>query len=204
MRQSDQSIVAGLTYQHWGTLLFAGFYSLIMGFLLLPELRQYRNLVAQQFWLRIASGDGLRFCQGGQATQRGSSGAPAYALRAASYGHRLLFYRAIAAVTLILFALFLWITRAHERHLLPVIVLMSLLTGYSPPYRWLYGIVSGIYVLNMSYAYGKITSGYSPSWVDPWIPALFGILLGVFMILLISFIHRSLQVIPASRQGNDG
>jgi len=41
MRESDQTVVAGLTYQRWGTLLFGGCYSLIMGFLALPELRQF-------------------------------------------------------------------------------------------------------------------------------------------------------------------
>lgn len=159
MRQNDQTVVAGLTYQRWGTLLFAGSYSFIMGFLALPELRQFVSQSAPWPTAKL---------------------------------NRSLMNRVIDAVTLILFALFLWITRAHERHFLPAIVLLTLTTYRSSQYRWMYGIVSGIYVLNMIYAYTKTLSDYAPLWIDPWIPALFAVQLGIFALLLLGFIRRSL------------
>jgi len=165
MGQSDQTVVGGLTYQRWGTLLFGGCYSLIMGFLALPELRQFFSQSPQ--WL--AARPRPNFVN-----------------------------RVIDAVTLILLALFLWITRAHERHLLPAIVLLTLTTYRSRRSRWMYAIVSGIYALNMVYAYIKTTTDYAPLWIDPWIPALVAVQLGIFAILLLGFIRRSLASRPGS------
>jgi len=163
MRESDQTVVAGLTYQRWGTLLFGGCYSLIMGFLALPELRQF--FAHSPEW----------------PTARPD---------------RSFVNRVIDAVTLILFALFLWITRAHERHLLPAIVLLTLTIYRGGCYCWMYGIVSGIYVLNMVYAYTKTMSDYGPLWIDPWIPVLVAVQLGIFALLLLGFIRRSLALSP--------
>jgi hypothetical protein len=157
MRQSDQSLFWGLTYQRWGTLLFGGCYSLVMGLLFLPELRQLRH----QHPLRRSMSN--------------------------LHTRRQLVNRVVDAMTLILLALFLWITRAHERHLLPAVVLLTFTTYRSGKHRWMYAMVSGIYVLNLIYAYAKTTSSYAPLWIDPWISGLVGVLMGVFGLLLL---HR--------------
>jgi len=65
------------------------------------------------------------------------------------------------AITLILFALFLVVTRAHERHLLPAIVFFTLIAFRSWILWYLYAIVSCVYVINMVYSHIQLTTRYS-------------------------------------------
>ena len=100
--------------------------------------------------------------------------------------------RAIYAVTLILFALFLFVTRAHERHFLPAIAFFTIIVFRSWLYWLFYGLVSLIYTVNMTYAYVWLTSrGFSSSLVEPFIPGFALVLLVVFLIVLIDFIRGS-------------
>ena len=169
MKQSDQLVFGGLSYQNWGTLLFGSYYGVILGCLFLPELRQWQ--LNNWHWNRWLA-------------QR----LPPEKRRAAVLN------RVFDAVILILFALFLFVTRAHERHFLPAIVLLTLTLVRSSKYWWMYGLVSGIYCLNMVYAYEKLTSGYAPTWLDAWIPVFFGLLFLVFGLLLVAFIHKSMRL----------
>ncbi len=168
MKQNDQLLFGGLTYQNWGTLLFGSYYGLILGCLFLPELRQWQ--FNKPCWKRRLAPCLLAKPQAAVLN------------------------RVLDAATLILFALFLFVTRAHERHLLPAVVLLSLTTVRSSKYWWMYGVVSGIYCLNMAYAYEKLNSGYAPSWLDAWIPVFFGLLLLVFGLLLAGFVRRSMRL----------
>jgi len=65
------------------------------------------------------------------------------------------------AITLILFALFLVVTRAHERHLLPAIAFFTLIAFRSWILWYLYAIVSGVYVINMVYSHIQLLTRYS-------------------------------------------
>lgn len=168
MKQDDQMLFGGLTYQNWGTLMFGSYYSLILGLLFLPELRQWQ--FSKPRWKR-----GL---------------APRLLAKPQAAGLN----RVLDAATLILFALFLFVTRAHERHFLPAVVLLSLTTVRSSKYWWMYGVVSGIYCLNMAYAYGKLNSGYAPSWLDAGIPVFFGLLFLIFGLLVVDFIRKSIRL----------
>lgn len=57
------------------------------------------------------------------------------------------------AVGLILFALFLFVTRAHERHLLPAIAFLTFSVLRSRTHFISYALLSLLYVLNLFYAY---------------------------------------------------
>lgn len=59
----------------------------------------------------------------------------------------------IYAVILIFFSLFLFVTRVHERHFLPVVIFLSLFTFLSRKYVYIYIFVSIFYCSNMLYAY---------------------------------------------------
>lgn len=168
MKQNDQLLFGGLSYQNWGTLLFGSYYGLILGLLFLPKLRQWQlNKWRWNHWL----------------VQHLPTKSKAAVLS-----------RVLDAVMLILFALFLFVTRAHERHFLPAIVLLSLTTVRSRKHWWMYGLISGIYCLNMVYAYEKLNSGYAASWLDAWIPVFFGLLFLVFGLLLADFIRKSIRL----------
>ena len=65
------------------------------------------------------------------------------------------------ALTLILFALFLTVTRAHERHLLPAIAFFTLIVFRSWIFWCLYAIVSCVYVINMAYSHIQLVTKYA-------------------------------------------
>ncbi|MCL4245796.1 MAG: DUF2029 domain-containing protein [Candidatus Dadabacteria bacterium] len=65
------------------------------------------------------------------------------------------------AITLILFALFLIVTRAHERHLLPAIAFFTLIVFRSWIFWCLYAIVSCVYVINMAYSHLQLVTKYA-------------------------------------------
>ncbi len=107
------------------------------------------------------------------------------------------------AITLIIFSLFLFITRAHERHLLPAIVFFTLLTYRHWILWYLYAIVSLVYVLNMVYSYIQLTTSYKgipESYEDLFIPGMFLLYLFVFLFLFYDFIKNTIRYEGASKE----
>jgi Gpi18-like mannosyltransferase len=112
------------------------------------------------------------------------------------------------AITLILFSLFLFITRAHERHLLPAIVFFTLITYHHWILWYLYAIVSLVYVLNMIYSYVQLTTSYGgvpEEYAVVFIPGMFIWYLLVFVILFYDFIKNTLRYkrVPQSHASPD-
>ncbi len=100
-------------------------------------------------------------------------------------------YYVFETVMLVLFTLFLFVTRAHERHLLPMIVFFTLITFRIWIFWYLYAIVSGVYVLNMVYSYIQLTTEYKGipgGYSDYFILGMFIIYLVAYIIVLLSFI----------------
>ena len=100
-------------------------------------------------------------------------------------------YHVFEAIMLVLFALFLFVTRAHERHLLPMIVFFSLITFRTWIFWYLYAIVSGVYVLNMAYSYIQLTTlykGIPQEYSAYFIPGMFIIYLIAYIIVFFSFV----------------
>ncbi|GJM16970.1 MAG: hypothetical protein DHS20C13_22970 [Thermodesulfobacteriota bacterium] len=105
-------------------------------------------------------------------------------------------YLIFQAVTLILFSLFLFVTRAHERHLLPSIVFFTLIIFRSWIFPYLYAIVSGVYVCNMIYSYIQLTTEYTgvPDSIERiLIPAMFALYFGAFAIVLLNFFRHTMR-----------
>lgn len=104
------------------------------------------------------------------------------------------------SVTLVLFGLFLFVTRAHERHLLPTIVFFTLIAFVRWEYWIFYGTISLIYVLNMFYSYLDLThkiekiapAGFQVA-VDRLIPGIVILLLLVFVFIMVDFWKRMTQ-----------
>ncbi|MEQ9618258.1 MAG: hypothetical protein RIG61_03680 [Deltaproteobacteria bacterium] len=100
-------------------------------------------------------------------------------------------YLIFETIALVLFSLFLFVTRAHERHLLPAIVFFTLITFRTWIFWYMYAIVSCVYVINMIYSYIQLTTKYSgvPENVDLVMrAAMFSLYLSAFIIVLIHFI----------------
>ena len=103
-------------------------------------------------------------------------------------------YLIFQAITLILFSLFLFVTRAHERHLLPAIAFFTLIMFRSWIFPYLYAIVSGVYVCNMIYSYVQLTTEYQgiPNAVQKvLIPVMFILYFVALIIVLWNFIRHS-------------
>jgi len=117
--------------------------------------------------------------------------------------------RAICATTLILFALFLFITRAHERHFLPTIVFFTLIAFRSRIYLLFYALISAVYVFNMFYSYielmPRISERAKPylivpaSSLEPFIIGVVLLLLVVFLAVLGDFIRNSIGLYRGHR-----
>jgi hypothetical protein len=149
---SDQLRFLNLTFQRWGTIIFAAIYALILFALVRYELIKKHNDIKE------------------------------------------FSYFMFQAVTLVFFALFLFVTRAHERHLLPAIIFFTMLVFHSRLNWFLYGTVSLCYVLNMYYAHVReYPIKYFPfkyfttSTIDPFIRPVVIILIAVFIIVLTDF-----------------
>ena len=100
------------------------------------------------------------------------------------------------AITLILFSLFLFITRAHERHLLPAIVFFTLLTYRSWILWYIYAIVSLVYVSNMAYSYILLTTNYKgipEDKIGPIVVGMFSLYLLSYLYLLYDFVKNTLR-----------
>ncbi|MGE5443451.1 MAG: glycosyltransferase [Ignavibacteriales bacterium] len=173
MWQDDQIRFLGITYQSWGTIIFGIFYALILGLLFCAEVIEQSN-----------TGQSSGHLQG----QNSTSARPTT--------------RAICAITLILFALFLFITRAHERHFLPTIVFFTFIAFRSRMYWLFYVLISAAYVFNMFYSYielmPRISESAKPyliipaSSLRPFISGVVLLLLIVFFVVLIDFVRNSI------------
>ena len=107
------------------------------------------------------------------------------------------------AITLIIFSLFLFITRAHERHLLPAIVFFTLLTYHHWILWYLYAIVSLVYVLNMAYSYIQLITlykGIPKEYAGLFIPGMFLLYLFIFLYIFYDFIKNTLSYKGASKE----
>jgi dolichyl-phosphate-mannose-protein mannosyltransferase len=105
-------------------------------------------------------------------------------------------YLIFQAVTLILFSLFLFVTRVHERHLLPSIVFFTLILFRSWIFPYLYAIVSGVYVCNMVYSYIQLTTEYKgvPDNIESiLIPIMFILYFIAFVIVLLNFFKHTIR-----------
>lgn len=119
-----------------------------------------------------------------------------------SYG-----YCVFEAITLVLFTLFLFVTRAHERHLLPTIVFFTLITYRTWVFWYIYAVVSCVYVANMVYSYIQLTTDYKgipDSLSGYFIPGIFSLYLIGYIIVLLNFVvstakHEKSLDTPAPR-----
>jgi Gpi18-like mannosyltransferase len=152
MWKSDAAAFMNVTYQTWGTIIFAFIYALIFGllfsFVVSRKDEEYREINVSIY-----------------------------------YG-----------AALVLFALFLFITRAHERHLLPTIVFLTMITFIKLEYWLFYGAISSIYVLNMLYSYLDLThriENIPPATfqviVGRLVPGIVMLVLVVFAVLMVDF-----------------
>jgi Gpi18-like mannosyltransferase len=105
-------------------------------------------------------------------------------------------YLIFQAVTLILFSLYLFVTRAHERHLLPAIVFFTLIIFRSWIFPYLYAIVSGVYVCNMIFSYIQLTTSYKgiPDNIEMILSASMSIMYMIaFFIVFIHFLKHAFR-----------
>jgi len=105
-------------------------------------------------------------------------------------------YLIYQAVTLILFSLYLFVTRAHERHLLPSIVFFTVIIFRSWIFPYLYAIVSGVYVCNMIYSYIQLTTSYNgvPDNIERILVPTMSILYMIsFFIVFINFLKHTFR-----------
>jgi Gpi18-like mannosyltransferase len=159
MWKSDATVFMNITYQTWGTIIFAVIYALILGLL-------------------------FRFAVTRKDEELGGFSISIY-----------------YSVTLVLFGLFLFVTRAHERHLLPTIVFFTIVVFVRREYWLFYGAISFIYVLNMFYSYldlthriEKIPPAPFQVIVDRLIPGIVILVLFVFVVLMVDFWRSMTQV----------
>ena len=169
---SDQDMFLDITYKRWGTIIFGAFYALIFGFLFLSEV--------------------MRRSEAGFKNFEYIKSENAYGMTADG----LLTFRTFHVVTLILFALFLFVTRAHERHFLPTIVFFTMIVFRSRLYWLFYALISLVYVINMAYAYIERypIHSFSSSIIEVCIPGMVIMLLFVFLVVLADFIKNSLSL----------
>mgnify|MGYP001354126785 CR=1 FL=1 len=100
-------------------------------------------------------------------------------------------YNVFEAVTLVLFTLYLFVTRAHERHLLPTIVFFTLITFRTWVFWYIYAVVSCVYVANMVFSYIQLTTDYKgipTDYSDYFIPGMFFLYLIAYIIVLLNFV----------------
>jgi len=106
-------------------------------------------------------------------------------------------YVIFEVLTLVFFGLFLFVTRVHERHLLPTIVFFSLIAFRSLYFWLLYAIISIVYVINMYYSLLQLKTSYeafSRITLQIMAPILFLILFVIFVVILYDFIRNNLLI----------
>jgi len=105
-------------------------------------------------------------------------------------------YLILELVTLVLFSVFLFVTRAHERHLLPAIVFFTLIAFRAWKFWCTYAIVSCVYVVNMVYSYIQLTTEYqgvSTGLSQILSAGMFFLYLLSFSVILIDFIMNTVR-----------
>ena len=105
-------------------------------------------------------------------------------------------YLIFQSITLILFTLFLFVTRAHERHLLPMIVFFTLIAFRTWIFWYLYAIVSGVYTVNMVYSYVQLTTlykGIPADYTIYFIPGLFFLYLLAYILIFWNYVINTVN-----------
>lgn len=104
-------------------------------------------------------------------------------------------FRIYMVVTLIFFALFLVISRAHERHFMPTVVFFSAIAFRSTILWWWYALVSLYYVVNMAYASLKEypIGELKHDLIEPYIPGIVLLASAIFVMLLYRFAADALR-----------
>ena len=108
----------------------------------------------------------------------------------------------IKGFTIIFMALFLFLTRVHERHLLTAIVLFSFIALVSGKYLIMYGMISIIYVFNLfySYVYAYPSFNFLPGHI--FTPLMFLSSLSLIFFFIILLIDYSAEIIPSFYSGD--
>ncbi|HWP92241.1 MAG TPA: hypothetical protein VNN20_08605 [Thermodesulfobacteriota bacterium] len=177
MWKSDQIRFLGITYQRWGTILFCLFYALIFSLLF------FSLLIA-----KFKPGHEIHPSKKGYLSMDGAG----------------LTIYTFSAVTLVLFALFLFVTRVHERHFLPAVAFFAMIAFRSRRYWFFYLAVSLAYTFNLFYAYielaPRVMESARPylivpaSTLKPFIPGIVLLLLVIFFLVLLDFVRDSLTL----------
>lgn len=105
-----------------------------------------------------------------------------------------LFVIVFETVFLISFATYLFVTRAHERHMLMPIVLLSFLIIRYKEYIIYLTVLSGVYVFQMFWAYKRLITDYTTfthNFFTPLIYFLGCILILVFVFMIIDYLNKS-------------
>ena len=116
-------------------------------------------------------------------------------------------YYVFEAIMLVLFTLYLFVTRAHERHLLPTIAFFTLITFRTWVFWYMYAVVSCAYVANMVFSYIQLTTEYKgvpTDYSNYFIPGMFFLYLIAYIIVLLNFVvsttkHEKSLDTPAPR-----
>ena len=98
------------------------------------------------------------------------------------------------SISLLFLITFLFLTRVHERHLFTAIVFSSFLIYKSKTFLYYYLLISLVYVLNLIYAYVRLTTKYkefSQSYFIPIIFILSTLLILILIYFLIDFIRTA-------------
>ena len=153
----------GITYQKWGTVLFVLLFLVII-------IRYFYSEILKPL----------------------KSGSPDSDLSKYS-SHNKHYLNSVFAVMLVFFVLFMFVTRAHERHLFTALALMSLIVFRSPLYMLSYLIVSIIYLLNLFYSYLYLYPfrGFSTATFTPYIDIIVIIEILILTFLFISFMKQN-------------
>lgn len=152
----------GITYQRWGTVLFAlSFLIIIIKYMHSALLKPFR---IKQFISPVSN----------------------------KLGEDKYYLNSILSIVLVFFVLFVFSTRAHERHFFSVVALMSLIVYRSPFYMLSYILVSIIYILNLFYSYLYLYpfGGFTTSTFTPYISSIVILELIVLLSLFVSYIKN--------------
>jgi len=92
-------------------------------------------------------------------------------------------YYFITTAAIIFFSSFLFLTRIHERHLLPVFAFLNIVMVINPFYLFIYFLSSVIYVLNLAYAYVWLTFDFKTIFSPLVIRIFSGLQIANFIVL---------------------
>jgi predicted membrane-bound dolichyl-phosphate-mannose-protein mannosyltransferase len=93
-------------------------------------------------------------------------------------------------LTIVFSATFLFLTRMHERHLLPVFAPLAIVSAVNPEVWLVYVGFSFTYLANLYYAFNWVTFDFMKVFPDGVITALILLNLALFFLLLYTFLYR--------------